>query len=129
MAFLKVAIVLTCMVFVHVDAQTIECHEGDSIDDNELVAPENFKTCDDGIKQCKVSGTTNNTSSFKYGCSDNEQTHPDKCAPKNDKTTCYCTGSKCLPPKPTVNSANNIFGTQVAISFALVVTIMNQIVA
>ena len=42
---------------VHVDAQTIECHEGNSIDDNELVAPENFKTCDDGIKQCKVSGS------------------------------------------------------------------------
>ena len=42
---------------VHVDAQTIECHEGNSINDNELVAPENFKTCDDGIKQCKVSGS------------------------------------------------------------------------
>ena len=42
---------------VHVDAQTIQCHEGNSIDDNELVAPENFKDCDDGIKQCKVSGS------------------------------------------------------------------------
>ena len=76
-----------------------------------------------------IFAATNNTSSFKYGCSDNEQTHPDECTPKNDKTTCYCTGSKCLPPKPTVNSANNIVGTQVAIIFALVMTIMNQIVA
>merc|ERR1711935_1161249 len=127
---LRLLTVLMCLLLAQVYGEQIECPTGPGVsEDDKFNIPVSTETCNEGVKQCQISGdTAGDISTYTFGCSDTSEEHEDKCFTKGPTKTCYCTGSSCTPPDPIKNSANAI-GTQITIGFALFLTIFNKIMA
>jgi len=150
----KAIILLTCLVSAHA---AIQCRAGAgaSAGSHDAKATINYKDCDEGVTQCMLTGVkVKKVAAFTYGCGEKDKVNPLGCKQGTLKSTCYCTGTKCVPPnptdeeaaikpKPTVptpkptpkptlkpkkNSANTV-GTQVTIVFALFLAFFSKIMA
>jgi len=100
----KALILLSCLVFAHVNAVKIKCKIGVglSLKSHDANAEVQSEDCDEGITQCMKTGLKlGGAAGYKFGCSKKKDVQTVRCTVSGLTSTCYCTGTGCNPPNPT----------------------------